>query len=389
MKKLLFNTSDVLPQLVNVASIVNAKNAMPSLAMIKFTTSSNGGDSGNSNTILTLTASDGETWIEKKACISNESDTDIAFLVDANGILSAIKNLQEKNISIDIDELRKVIIGKHESGTFEMPYSDVESFPMPQIVESPDADTSFELCLSSKDLLTAIESVAFAAGNDEIRQILCGVHIDLLQDKLVCVATDSRTLAKYETTIQGEGQEARGFTIQAKVANLISKTFATMDESDVQVYAHANVIEIVGNDVHIYSRLIDGKYPNYNAVIPSNFASKATIGRIDLMNALKRVIPLGNAQTSLVCIKLSNGNLSIHADNQDFSTCADENIACDYANDEITIGFSGNALLVILSRLNDEKVVLNIVSAERPCVITPNTIKDGVDYATLLMPMRL
>lgn len=388
MKKLLFNTSDVLPQLVNVASIVNAKNAMPSLAMIKFTTSSNGGDSGNSNTILTLTASDGETWIEKKACISNESDTDIAFLVDANGILSAIKNLQEKNISIDIDELRKVIIGKHESGTFEMPYSDAESFPMPQIVESPDADTPFELCLSSKDLLTAIESVAFAAGNDEIRQILCGVHIDLLQDKIVYVATDSRTLAKYETAIKGEGQETRGFTIQAKVANLISKTFAMTDD-DVLIYPHANVIEIVGDDVHIYSRLIDGKYPNYNAVIPSNFASKATIGRIDLMNALKRVIPLGNAQTSLVCIKLSNGNLSIHADNQDFSTCADENIACEYANDEITMGFSGNALLVILSRLNDEKVVLNIISAERPCVITPNTIKDGVDYATLLMPMRL
>ena len=380
--RLIFLVDTVLPHINQCASVANAKNSISILQNLLI--ESNSGKDGLP--LILITGSDNETWLQTNACVES-FDENFSICVNANDFNKALSNLKGKRIEMDIDTQKHIIKCCHDNGHFQLPCFDSEEYPRPIDVRNEQDIVSKKI--SSSSLLLALNKVSFATANDELRPVMNGIHFDFKDYGLVIVASDGRVLAKNtDTTIKSDNSEIDGFNLPKK-PSVILHNILNGDEKEVNLYFNERVVAFSNDDFFITTRLIEGRYPNYDSVIPKDNTLIATFRRNDFISALKRVLPMSNTSSNMVSVLFANQKITISAIDIDFSRSASETINCDYDDNEIKIGFNGFNLLSVLQTIDDIDVKVLMKEPNRACIFTRACDDEKTQYISLLMPLRI
>lgn len=381
MKIIKFQTEDFLPSLAMVNTVVLAKNTLPILGDVRIETKAD----GNGGTYAELMTSDSETWLQMKAPLA-EAEVGIVICIEAKGLLQALRNLGGKPVTMEIDDSKHIVKCDYGNGHFSLPYEDAQDFPLP--IAAPDgAKTKL---MDAKKMLTAIEKAGFATANDELRPVMNGVHFDFLPTCMISVASDGHKLAKYaDLTVTCDEIEPSGFTMPKKPCSTLLNVLGSTVAGDIKVMFNDRCFTVNNTQFKMSARLIEGRYPNYDSVIPKDNDRIVTIAKNDFVAALKRVLPMGNANSELVALSFSMGMMTISAEDFDFSKSASENVGCDYAQEEFTIGFKGSTLLQLLQNIDTDNVKVMLKDPSRAGVLCEDKPNGVYEYTSLIMPMLI
>ena len=237
-------------------------------------------------------------------------------------------------------------------------------------------------------LATAINSTLFASGNDDLRPVMSGVFFQFTSEGLTFVATDAHKLVKYtRTDLQAS---ATAEFIMPKKALQILKGILQGSDEDIQVEYNETNAQFSFNNTTLSCRLIEGKYPNYEAVIPKENPNVLTIQRNTLLNSLKRVSIFSNKTTHQIRLKIAGAELNISAEDNDFSNKAEERLSCSYQGDDIQIGFNSRFLIEMLNNMGAEEISLSMSLPNRAGIIAPlDNVEEGEQVTMLVMPVML
>lgn len=378
MAKLKFNVKDVLPQLLQVASVVVQKNTMPILDCIKLETTK-----VNGNVALRLTASDGETWVSTIASI--QADDDICCCILANDIIKGLSNLDDVDVEMSFDDEKKNVTCNYGNGFFVITYEDASTFPTNKV----DFSGACEHEINSKALLSYISMVSFATNPYELRPVLNSVHFDFFKDKMVVVATDGQRLAKItDYGISQNNEETNSLSLPTKPAQILTKILSTIDDV-VKCKFNDKSVVFYCDSFYLLARLVEGRYPNYEMVIPTTFNHIALVDKSSILPAIKRVTPMGDANSELIQLKFEDGNIMLKTENIEFSKKAEENVKCQYKDTPLTIGFKSTYLVQSINSIDCKTIRIKMVAQDRACVIEPEANTSEVEHTRLVMPLRI
>lgn len=371
--KLTLSSAALANRLIMLQKVQNSKNSLQILDCILFDVN---------NGILTLTASDKDNEL-KTSIQLDESDMDGKFAINSRTIIDAVKELPEQPITIELDTTTYNVKIIFQNGDYNFTAQNADDFPQTQ----PVAEGSAKISISSELLADNITRTLFATANEEIRPVMNGIYFDLTNDNLAIVATDGHKLVRNKIlTITSE--EPISFILPKKPATILKNALAH-DDSEVEITFNSLNAEIKFSFGTLSCRLIEGRYPNYSSVIPTNNPCQLNIDRKTLLGSLRRVLPFASESSQLVRLRLSMGQAEISSEDIDFYTSAKETIVCDYASNPMSIGFKGSSLMEILGNLTSEEVTLELADPSRPCIILPTEQPEGQDILMLIMPMLL
>ncbi len=330
------------------------------------------------NNILEITATDMETTVITSVQV--ESDGDFIFTIPAGKITDTIRSLPSMPVEFTYSEEEETILVKAGKAEYTMLSLTMEDFP-----ELPSRDETNQVKINSNVLINAFNKASFATSNDEVRQAMQGVFIEIDFDKATFVATDAHKLVKY--TYSGlQTDIAESFIIPKKSAGLIKNVFDN-DTEITMAFSRKNV-HFISADRTMISRLIDANFPDYNIVIPSDNPNHVIIDRNSLLNTLKRIIIFSNQTTNGVTFQLKDDTMTLSAQDVDFSIKAEDTLPCQYDGEETKIGFSGKFLVEILNHLESDEVRIKLSTPNRPSLIVPEEQeKENTDVLMVLMPL--
>lgn len=320
---------------------------------------------------LTITASDGETTLMTSMEVKSSDRGKIA--IPAKIFQELIKTFGEQPLTFIVKEspngLGKLLEILDDRDNYEVALDDEDEYP-----DLPHFDTAQKINISSGVLSEALSNTLFATSNDSLRPVMTGVLFQFTEGETNFVATDSHRLVVYKRT-DVISEESMEFIIPKKPLSIFKNILASLEEN-VKIEFSENMAKFTfGNHIWI-CRLIDGKYPNYTAVIPKENPNLLTIHRDSLLKSIRRAAVLSNKSTNQVRFRLSGNLLHLHAEDTEFSNRADMQIPCDYKGDDINIGFSSKFLTEMLSVLNSEDILMKMSQSNRPGIIEP---LDGLD----------
>ena len=386
MKIIQFNSDELVPALALVNSVVLSKNALPILNDVRIETKND----GQGGVITELMASDGETWLQCKKSIT-EADAGIVVCIEAKSLLQALRNLGGKFVTMEINEDNHIVTCMYDNGKFSLPYEEPNEFPMPMAT----IDNGKEKRIDGKKILTAIERAGYATANDELRPVMNGVRFEFFADGMVAVASDGHKLSKYkDLTVNyddSEDQTIYGFIMPKKPCNTLMNVLANTIAGDVKLVFNDRCFTVNNTQFKLTARLIEGRYPNYDSVIPKTNDKIINVDKAAFISAVKRVLPMGNTNSELVSLTFADGMMTIAAEDFDFSKSASENVPCDYphTNAPMSIGFKGSILLQLLQNVEGDTVKISLADPTRAALITEGTANNVYEYTSLLMPMLL
>ena len=367
-------SSSALSSLLGILSkVINSKNGMPILDCFLFEVA---------NSQLTITASDSENVLQTTMPL-DYAEGEGKFAVNNRTILDAVKELPEQPLTIDVETSTYIIKVIYQNGIYNFTAQNADEYPIVQRM----SEGCTSLVLPSITLAESISRALFATAQEELRPVMNGIYFDLTPEALAFVASDGHKLVRNKNyKIQTE--QPRSFIMPKKPATLL-KNILGKDESDVIIRFDDRNAEIIFTDSILSCRLIEGRYPNYNSVIPQDNPYQLTVDRKMLLGALRRVLPFASESSQLVRLHIENGKIEVSSEDIDFSTSAKEEITCDYTGKSMNIGFKGPSLTEILNNLSSEEVTLELADPSRPCLILPAEQPDGEDILMLIMPMLL
>lgn len=372
--KFVISSSSLLSTLSTASKVISSKNTLPILDYFLFDIKSDG---------LHVTASDLETTITTVVTPDSvESEGVIAAPVKL--LIDSLKEFSEQPLTFEADETTWEIKISWTTGSITLPGMSGMSYPSVQ----PLTDTAREIEIEADTLLGGINKTIFATADDELRPVMNGIFIDITPAQYIFVATDAHKLVKY--TVEKEGDDvAASFILPKKPANLLRTMLLREDDTVKVAFDNKNVKFSLSNSTLI-CRLIEGTYPNYNAVIPANNPNKVIVDRIELLNGIKRVAVCSNQATNLIKFEIGDNRINLTAQDLDFSYSANENLSCSYEGSPVTIGFKSTFLIEILSNLETPSVIIELADSTRSGVFKP--LYDDVqpcDTLMILMPMLI
>jgi len=318
--KFIVSSSQLLKQLQVLGGVINNSNTLPILDNFLFELNENE---------LNISASDLETTMSTS--IEVESDSQGSVAISARLLLDTLKTFPNQPLTFKMED-NKVEISSSQ-GKYDMAYFDGNEFPKAISIESPK-----NTVIPGEILATAISKTIFAAGNDDLRPVMSGVFFQFSSENLTFVATDAHKLVKYSRTDVTANDTAE-FIMPKKPLNLL-KGILGGSESDVTIeYNDANA-KFTFDNVVLVCRLIDGKYPNYDAVIPKENPNKLTVDRSSFLNSVKRVSIFSNKTTHQIRLKMAGTELNISAEDKDYANKAEERLVCEYIGDDLQIGLT-------------------------------------------------
>ncbi|MBR5678550.1 MAG: DNA polymerase III subunit beta [Paludibacteraceae bacterium] len=371
--KFTISSSKLFSQLQAVTRVINSKNALPILDDVLFELSGNE---------LKLTASDGETTIRTSVEVEGvEGAGKVASA--AKLLLETLKEFSEQPLAFTIDENNFAVSMVSQNGTYSFVGVNGNEYPeMPQV----EADVR-QINLPAGILQSAIEKTIFCTADDDLRPVMNGIFFDIAEDKVTMVATDAHRLVRYSNTAAQTGVAA-SFILPKKPASLL-KNLLSKEENEVKIaFGQKNARFEFGSTI-IVCRQIEGRFPNYNAVIPQGNQNIVTVDRQTMINACKRVAVFANNGTAQLRLALSENQIKISAQDIDFSTSAEETINCDYSGTPMAIGFKAPFLIDLLSSIASDDVQLKLADPARAGLILPAENEENEDVLMLLMPMLL
>ena len=367
------SSSALLSLLATTGKVISNKNTLPILDYFLLEL--------NGNT-LQVTTSDLETTLVGQIEVDSvESEGTIA--APAKLMLDSLKEFPELPLTIEVNDKNWEIKINWKSGSLSIPGASAVSYPaVPQL----NAEKK-ELRLDVDTLVNGINKTIFATADDELRPVMNGIYINLAPDALTFVGTDAHKLVKYEA--ETENEVTASFILPKKPANLLKSVLLKEDDAIEMAFDSKNALFKLKSHT-LVCRLIEGNYPNYNAVIPSNNPNKVLVDRIELVNGIKRVAVCSNPTTNLIRMDIADNRITLTAQDIDFSVSANETISCSYDGQPISIGFKSTFLVEILSNMDTPTVVVELADSTRAGVFKP-VYDDKQPSATLmlLMPMMI
>ena len=371
--KFTISSSKLFSQLQAVSRVINNKNSLPILDDVLFDLVGNE---------LKLTASDGETTIRTSIEVDGvEGSGKVASA--AKLLLETLKEFSEQPLAFTIDENNFAGSMVSQNGTYSFVGVNGNEYP-----EMPGAEMGArELAIPANVLQSAIEKTIFATADDDLRPVMNGIFFDIAEDKVTMVATDAHRLVRYSNTGVKPGVAA-SFILPKKPASLL-KNLLAKEENEVKVTFGAKNARFEFGSTIIVCRQIEGRFPNYNAVIPQSNQNIVTVDRQTIINACKRVAVFANNGTAQLRLTLTENSIKISAQDIDFSTSAEETITCDYNGTPMAIGFKAPFLIDLLGSITSADVLLKLADPARAGLLLPAENEENEDVLMLLMPMLL
>jgi len=360
-------------RLQTLARVINSKNSLPILDSFLFEVR---------NQQLNITASDSENVMRSTLAL-DAADGEGSFAVPNRTLLDAMKELPEQPLTFEIDTVALTVKIIYQNGLYNFTAQNADEYPRTQ----PIPDGATVITMESQVLADNISRSIFATAQDELRPVMNGIYFDLTPECLNVVASDGHKLGRNKNfAIKSETPAA--FILPKKPATLL-KNVLGKDGGDVVIKFDDRSAEINFADGTLTCRLIEGRYPNYNSVIPQNNPYQLTIDRKTLIGALKRVLPFASESSQLIRFHLDAGKLELSSEDIDFATSAKEVITCEYAGQTMSIGFKGSSLSEILNNLQGDEVQVELADPSRAGIIVPVSQPENQDVLMLIMPMLL
>jgi len=371
--KFIVSSSLLLKNLQSIIGVINSSNTLPILDDFLFDLQDDA---------LIITASDLETTMSV-TLKPDKVDQSGSIAIPAKILVDTLKTFADIPVSFTIDDDNQGIEISAGDGKYKMGGHKSDEYPR---VPGLESTTSIEL--TSSLLSQAITKTLFATGNDELRLVLSGVFCELSPDDITFVATDAHKLVKYKRT-DAKSNESASFILPKKPMNLLKNIITGQDIPVTIEYNRTNAFFAFQN-VHLVCRLIDGKYPNYDAVIPTENPNKLTIDRNALLNTIRRVAIFANQSTHQVRFKLTGKELLLSSEDLDFSKESKDRLTCDYEGDDLEIGFNSKFLIEMLTNIETDEVRLEMSTPNRAGILLPvNQENKSEDILMLVMPVML
>ncbi len=368
-----FSSTALSSRLTALARVINSKNSLPILGDFLFEVVDGR---------LNLTASDSEVVMNTSMELI-ENDGNGRFCVGSHDLLEAVKGISEQPITLDVNQGENIARISYQNGMFSLPVENADEFPQAQQV-SEGAPT---ISMSSQLLGENINRSIFATAQDELRPVMNGIYFDLTPDCLAIVASDGHKLVRNKL-FSVKTEQPSAFILPKKPASLL-KGVLGKNGGDVVIRFDERNAEINFEDGQIICRLIEGRYPNYNSVIPQSNPNQLTVDRLGLLSALRRVQPFSNDSSNLIRFHVENGTLQLDAEDYDFSKTATERMVCDYNGMPMSIGFKGSSFIEILSNFECDQVIIQLADSSRAGLVLPSEQPENQDILMLMMPMLI
>lgn len=368
------SSNTLFTHLQAISKVINSRPTLQILENFLFTTK---------GTHLTINASDSENTMETYIEL-NECDEDGSFAISAKHILDALKEIPEQPVSISFNPGDLAISINYLNGQINLMGQSADEYP--QTAEIPDDENTVNLSIPADVLQKGISKCLLAVGDDSLRRVLTGIYFDITPEDLTIVSTNGRKLVrnKYDQ-IKSEGKSA--FILAKKPATLLKSVLAN-DEENIEIKFNSKNAVFKLAEYTLTCRLIESKYPNYNAVIPQNSPNIITVEKQLIIGALRRV-SLFAASSDLIRFNIENNKIVLSSQDMDFSTSAEETVPCQYEGINMHIGFQALPMLDILNNIDSESVTIELTDPSRAGVIKPAEQEKGCDLLMLLMPITI
>jgi DNA polymerase-3 subunit beta len=303
--------------------------------------------------------------------------------VGNHDLLEAVKGISEQPITFEVDQEANLARISYQNGMFSLPVENADEYPQAQQV----AEGATTIAIPTPVLADNISRSLFATAQDELRPVMNGIYFDLTTDFLALVASDGHKLVRNKI-LNISNEQPASFILPKKPATLL-KGLLGKQGGDVVIRFDERNAEINFEDGVIVCRLIEGRYPNYNSVIPQSNPNQLTVDRLGLLAALRRVQPFSNESSNLIRFHVENGTLQLDAEDYDFSKTATERMSCDYNGMPMSIGFKGSSFIEILSNFDCPEVVIQLADPSRAGLVLPSEQPENQDILMLMMPMLI
>ncbi len=331
---------------------------------------------------LTLTASDGDVFLI--TTVDVEGNDDGSMLVPVRPLQELLRELHKMEIEVETTEEQHLFI-RTDKGEFTIPGEDPSRYPA-----APEEKPPQKLTFTSEDLKAVLEQTTFAVSHDELRPALTGLLMQFTANELRSVATDGHRLVKLikeRPDADSSEQEDVEVIVPLRTLNLLQRNLE--DTKGIDVYLAVNRVVFDTGDLVITSKVIEGKFPAYDAVIPQDNPNHLQIDIEPFAAAVKRVSIFANQINKLVVLGLSGDGLVISAEDPDSGRKGQEKIEATFQGEDLEIGYNAQYLLEALRHVPNDSVDLRFGSATSAGVLTPSEKKEGTDLLLLLMPIRL
>lgn len=367
------SSTGLLKQLQTISGVLTTNNTLPILDNFLFEMV---------DKTLRISASDIETTM--KTTFEVESTESGSICIPARILLEALKALPDQPLTFNIDDTDFGIEIVYSNGKSKMVGYNGDEFPRIKEIETTDSAS-----IVGGVLADAINKTLFASGTDDLRPTMSGVFCQFTTEDVIFVATDAHKLVRYKRT-DIKSSSTSSFILPKKALNMLKNNISEQSTEPVDIkFNESNAIFTFSN-IELTCRLIDGKYPNYEAVIPRENPNVLTIDRDIFAKSIRRVSIFANKTTHQVRLEISGSEMSISAEDQDFANEARERLTCSYEGEDITIGFNSRFLQEMLNNIPTDEVKLMLSQPNRAGLIVPSDGGDEhVDILMLIMPVAV
>jgi len=369
--KFIVNSTALLRELQKLNGVISSNNTLPILDNFLFDINSNN---------MTIIASDLETTM--MSTISVEADVDGKITIPARILIDTLKTFSNQPLTFIVNTETFGIEMSSEMGNYKLAGQNANEFP-----KTPKLNGSSSTTIKGDVLANAINKTLFASGNDELRPVMSGMFCELSTEQITFVATDAHKLVKHTRTDISSDKTA-SFILPKKPLTILKNNIS--DDADIKLEFNDTNALFTFNNITIICRLIDGKYPNYEAVIPKENPNKLTIETASLLSSIKRVSIYANKTTHQIRLKIAGSELQITSEDLDFANKAEERLSCQYEGTDMEIGFNSKFVIDMLNNIGAEQISLEMSAPNRAGIILPlDGLEEGENTLMLVMPVML
>lgn len=369
--RFIVSTSILLKQLQAISGASSSSTVLPILENFLFEIKDN---------LLTISATDLQTSMVTSLPIEAKEDGRVAM--PSRILIDTLKTLPDQPVAFSVDPATLAIEISAGDGKYKLSGENAEDFPKIPVVENASQVTIMAPVLSE-----AINKTIFAVSNDELRPAMAGVLVQLSTDAVTFVATDAHKLVRYRRN-DVHSEENTSLILPKKALSLLKSSLPSEDVAVSMQYNNTNAFFSFGS-IHLICRLVDERYPDYEAVIPQVNPNVLTLDRSIFLNTLKRVSIFANKTTHQVRLKISGSELHISSEDLDFSNEAHERLSCQFEGEDMEIGFNAKFLIEMLSNLSSDEVMIKMSTPNRAGLLLPATSDEEEDILMLVMPVML
>lgn len=373
--KFVVSSTELLGHLQAISRVISTKNTLPILDNFLFNISGND---------LEITASDLESTLITRMRLDNITGSGTIAL-QARILLDTLKEFPEQPLTFDINTDTMAVVINSENGRFSVVGQNGIDFPVLPVIKT---EKRFSFNLPADVLLSGISRTLFATADDELRPVMGGILVEASTEKLTFVASDAHKLVRYQRS-DARADDTASFILPKKPASLL-KNILPRESGTVSVEFDDRNAFFTLSDYKVVCRLVEGNYPNYNSVIPKSNPRKVRVDRLELYNILRRVSVFSNQASNLVKLQFTPNQITVSAQDVDFSISAYERHKCLYEGDDMEIGFKSVFLIEILSNITSQDVIIELADPTRAGLFLPSeTSNEAEDLLMLLMPMMI